>query len=339
MAMGAKRGSRKVNKPNKYRVYKRFGSDIEAAMCSKKVEPHLRGHKGWEVIKVARKYHSELASPLNNMIMSAEVNWDKCGNNAIFVQPKDVNALLKGKYTLNKLPDFFTPYPAFTLCLPASFEVNGIKPSGVLVSVHPEYDSFKACMREMLTLIGAPIIEPEQQEEGIRNIMTIAYTEPGGAHCAMSYHGEQLTAIFNANNFKEYLALINDAEMISACEVRLNEAENELQYTLIKLIVGLSVFCMAKRAAMVDGFPQVKSFVLDRPFGDSVKSYTLNTSFSSGNGTRPGEHHRSWFIRQLSHEKYYQGENANLMPNSRFVFVDDTVVNAKINPKHLRINK
>ena len=42
------------------------------------------------------------------MIMTAEVNWDKSGNNAIFVQPKDVDALLKGKYSLNKLPELFT---------------------------------------------------------------------------------------------------------------------------------------------------------------------------------------------------------------------------------------
>ena len=166
-----------------------------------------------------------------------------------------------------------------------------------------------------------------------------AYTEPSGAHCAMSYHGEQLTAIFNAKDFKEYLSLIEDAEMHDVYEAKLTEAENELQYTLIKLIVGLSVFCMAKPTAIHEGFPKVKLFSLDSPFGNGVKSHSLSTSFSTGNGTRPGEHHRSWFIRQLSHEKYYQGEHAGKAPNSRFAFVDDTLVNSKVNPKHLRTDQ
>tara|TARA_R110001583_G_scaffold174017_14_gene328283 strand:+ start:561 stop:1568 length:1008 start_codon:yes stop_codon:yes gene_type:complete len=335
--MSAKRGNRKVSKPNKYRVYKRFGSDIEAAMESKKLDPHLRGHKGWDAIKAVRRFQNEITSPLNNMIMSAEVHWDRCGNNAIFIQPKDVDALLKGKYSLNKLPQFFTPYPAFTLCLPASFEVNGIKPSGVLVSVHPQYDSFTTCMREMFVLIGAPVLEPAPQQQEIRNIMTVAYTVPDGAHCAMSYHGEQLAAIFSAKNFKEYLSLIDDAELIGATEAKLSVEENELQYKLIKLIVGMSVFCMAKSGSIVDGFPKVKGFTLDNPVSDGVKSHSLNTSFSTGNGTRPGEHHRTWFIRQLSHEKYYQGEFSDYIPNSRFVFVEDALVNSNVKPKHVDI--
>ena len=94
---------------------------------------------------------------------------------------------------------------------------------------------------------------------------------------------------------------------------------------------------MAKSGSIVDGFPKVKGFTLDNPVSDGVKSHSLNTSFSTGNGTRPGEHHRTWFIRQLSHEKYYQGEFSDYIPNSRFVFVEDALVNSNVKPKHVDI--
>jgi len=124
--------NKKGSARNKFRVYSRFCTLIEKSMASSRAPKELRGKKGWEALKETACLYPEIISPMNNLILSAEVQWEKNGMNALFVLQKDIDALLKGKYSLNKLPAMFTPYKAFTICLPAEFQVNGIKPGASL---------------------------------------------------------------------------------------------------------------------------------------------------------------------------------------------------------------
>jgi len=323
------------NKPTKrakFRVYSRFCSLIEKSMASSRVPPEMRNLKGWQALRAISKMNDEFASPINKLIMSAEVNWESTGSHALFVQQRDIDALLDGKYSLNKLPEMFTPYKAFTLCLPAEFEVKGIKPGGVLVSTYPDMSDYNACLQTVFAHLDMEGVAPPDGLQQGSDIMTISYMDSDGAHSVLSYYGRELETIFKAKSFAEYKKSIYDVEGITQTEANLSDDEKELQYVLIKLIVSLSIFAMTKTNAIVDGFPKVKGFVMDHPFGEKVQSTSLTTPFKTRSVS---EHHRSWFIRQLSHEKYYQGDYANWAPNSRFVFVEDTVVNSKIHPKHL----
>lgn len=328
--------SKPVKRP-KFRVYSRFCSFMEKQFASKNVPEHLRGLKGWDVLREMVN-HGGFLSPINKLIMSAEAAWEDSGMHALFVEQKDIDALLKGKYSLNKLPALFTPYKSFALCLPAEFSVEGIKPGGgVLVSTYPDMADYDKVLRTALEKVGVEGVEPpeEQRQQG-SNIMTMTYLGADNAHVVLSYYGEQLESLFNSKNFAEYKQHSNSLSISSPLDMDLDEGEQKLQYTLVKLVLSISIFAMAKPDSIVSGFPKAKGFVLDGTIGDGVSSSSLTASFKRRSVT---EHYRSWFLRQLSHEKYYQGEFKNLAPNTRFVFVEDTVVNSKVNPKHLDIVK
>jgi len=194
---------------------------------------------------------------------------------------------------------------------------------------------YRACLRDVFKRLDSPLVNAPDDDSADKNIMIIAYMGKDGSHSVLSYFGEQLMDIFQSKSFSEYRTHTHDLKVIGRTESALNEDENELQYTLIKLIVSLSIFAMAKEDAIADGFPKVKGFVLSNAIGDGVVSSSLNTSFKKGTHASPDEHYRSWFIRQLSHQKYYQGEHASLPANSRFVFVEDALVNSKAAPKHI----
>jgi hypothetical protein len=321
-------------KRSKFRVYTRVCCAIERKFATKGIPACFKNLKGWSAIRELMKYYGhQLKSPMNTIAMTAEVNWEKSGMNALFVEQKDIDALLKGKYSLNKLPKVFTPYKAFALCLPAEFEVKGIKPGGVLISTYPDMDDFENTIKEMIDKIGVNGIDPpEEQRQYGTNIMTITYSDIEGRTTVLNYHSEQLERLFKSKDFAEYRSYLFPFESKSPMGEELDENEVELQYVLVKLVLSISVFAMTKPDAILSGFPKVKGFALDGAIEEGVSSSSLSAGFKK---SRPSEHYRSWYIRQLSHEKYYQGEYKNYPPNSRFVFVEDTVVNSKVNPKHL----
>jgi hypothetical protein len=276
-------------KRSKFRVYSRFYSAIEKQFASKNVPAHLKNLKGWAALRELVSYNGDMISPINKLIMSAEVNWENSGMNALFVEQKDINALLKGKYSLNKLPEVFTPYKAFTLCLPAEFEVKGVKPGGgVLISTYPDMNDYNETLKEALNKVGIDGIElPEEQRQQGSNIMTMTYRGADGAEAVLSYFGEQLESLFKSKSFAEYKSHSNSIELASPMDMELDEGEKEFQYTLVKLVLSISIFAMAKPDAIVNGFPKVKGFTLDNSVGDGVSSSSLSASFKK---TSPSEH-------------------------------------------------
>jgi hypothetical protein len=331
--------NKKIAKRSKFKMYTRFSSMIEKGLANKRamVPDDIRSYKGWDAIKLMYSMSDEANTPINALIIAAESRWETTGMNALFLRQVDVDALMNGKYTINKLPKLLTPFPSFTLCLPSEFEVRGIKPGGVLVSTYPDMDTFAESSRQAYRNIGindCHMGSPQQQGD---NILTLTYMDKDGAHNVMSYLGEQLEAVMKARSYKEFKGLVTDFKDKSRLDSDLSDAEKELHYVLLKIIVSLSVYAMAREDAIVDGFPKVKGFALDKTLEHGVKSSSLTASFKKR--ASPQDVYRTWFIRQLSHEKYYQGEYANWQPNSRFVFVEDTLVNSSASPKSLNLQK
>lgn len=330
--------NQKTVRRSKYRVYTRFYTNIVDAIIKNKGgnQPQLRNARGWAALKGVVEAGvlpiRELMAPINCSILAAEAQWERSDLPAIFVQQKDVTNMMSGKFTINKLPELLTPFKAFTLCLPADFSIKGIKPGGVLVATYPDEHNYADCLKQTLgkLKLGDDFIHPPQD---VKNIMTLAYTAPDGGHCVASHHGENLVTILNSKNFTEFKSLVKPIKNMNWYDSELNDDEMELQYAIFKLVLSISVYTMAKENAIKEGFPPVKGFVLDRPFGEEVTSYSLMTSFQQH--ASPKEHYRSWHIRQLVHEKFYQGEYATLPPNTRFVFVDDAIVNGKSSPKYI----
>lgn len=72
----------------------------------------------------------------------------------------------------------------------------------------------------------------------------------------------------------------------------------------------------AFRKAKFKAIELVSSTLSEEPFSSSTSS-----------------HYRSWHIRQLRDDRYYQNEYKDLKPGSRLVFVKDSFINRDISPK------
>jgi hypothetical protein len=112
-----------------------------------------------------------------------------------------------------------------------------------------------------------------------------------------------------------------------------------LQYTLLKLAMNLAVYAKAKPEILQSGFPAKSELAMSSRDEAPIKAMRMTIgSKRRGQGLPLSEHHRSWFLRQLSHEKYYQGEYAHLRHGDRFVFVDECAVAGAGDPHHISLN-
>ena len=69
-----------------------------------------------------------------------EYNWATQGAKTIFIEDiTTLNRLINSKYNINDVSEDLLPFNAFTITPPKDFEVNGIKPSGILVNICHEY--------------------------------------------------------------------------------------------------------------------------------------------------------------------------------------------------------
>jgi hypothetical protein len=319
---------------SKYRTYPRIISNLKKVFSSFK---SLKKASDWDLLKKVNSVSPEFFTPVNCMLIANEISWARDGRQAIFLGKADIKSLLKGKYSVSQLPSKFTPYNAFMMCLPAEFEHEGLKPSGVLVACQDESGFSEGSLSLLGHRAGIQSITDEDDDfdPSYCRGLTISYcVNNETARTQLSMYDDNLDRILSADTYKQYIKEQNaiNKEFEINFDSGLTDDEHHLQFKILRLVVGLSVYLMAKPNALQLGFPKDKGFLLDAPFKEDVTSHSLATRATHAS---PQEHHRSWFIRQLTHDKYYQGEYATLPPRSRFTFVDETMVNSSSHVQHV----
>ena len=323
--------AKKAKKNQKYRIYPMHSAQIKRTLDKQSREFKPMGK--WESLQRIFKHQPVLQNTTTANIHVAELQWESQGRNALFLNLDDIRTIERGCCKVKFVPDNFLPFKSFMLCLPAGYEAHGIRPTGLLIT---SFDSQKERVQNINNCRLK--IDPESpvvldnaikyQGKGI----SIAYR---GTHekefTTLDLYGEDLESMVNSKTFSDFVTVY---EKMSGHAVNyfsqspLTTSERQLQYTLFKLVMSLSMYIKAKPDVLTEGFPVKGGFSLSEPFSEPVRSLTINVS--SKHRDSPEEHHRGWFIRQLVAECYYRGEYKDLEPGSRMVFVDETPVHLKV---------
>jgi hypothetical protein len=272
-------------------------------------------------------------------ILYGEQVRESTGNHAVFLSESDTERLLRGKYTLDTLPVDLFPYPAFTVCFPSSFEVHGKKLPGAQVSFVSDKTSFLENAEDLLRKLPDAQFFSKGKAADVayhENELTISYVDHGDEdHTFLTYRGDTLLQVINSDNFKEFKKKTTSFTDRWLRAEKLDDKELERQYVILRAVLGMCVYIKARPQALQDGFPKARNFSLSEPFGVPTRSMNLNLGNVAPSKSSPNEHYRSWHIRQLSHERYYQNEHKDLAPGSRLVFVSDTMVNSTATVKNI----
>lgn len=112
--------------------------------------------------------------------------------------------------------------------------------------------------------------------------------------------------------------------------------DNILNGRLLSIIGKFLVFSHVAPNSLSNGFPIANLKTKTLAPEKNLQPSTLNTFSVIVPDADRNAHYRSWFMRQLRHEKYYKGEFKDYKPGSRVVFVSPTMVGEKVSAETFR---
>jgi hypothetical protein len=323
------------NKSKKYSLYPPLYKMVE----KKNKQINGKSATAWNGLKSFFKQAGQIDAAdtiMNYKRVANEYHWAKQGSKTIFIEDiETVNRLINSKYNINDISEELLPFEAFTISPPKDFEVNGIQPSGILVNICHEHKMHSKIFSKFDNEINSPISSqyPPCPADNSRIVISLSYkTNKDVAYNFSEFKSDNILEIINAKSITKYKELVKNFEGITDIRSDMNEEESELAQTLIRMVVGLGIFIKAKPDSLVDGLPSINISQSSMP-EQGTKKYSFKPTKLTTNSVE--SHYRNWYIRQLSHPKYYQNEHKNKTTGSRFVFVKDTIVNETTTPMHI----
>jgi hypothetical protein len=319
----------------KYELYQ-FPFDIMSEKRSKWKKRHL-DVKG--AIHSALKSVASDSDSLDGLLCAAfaEVYFNLEGKKALFLTESNILFFSRGRYQVNIFNHTILPHNIFTLNFPKGTQLGDFSVRGACAwfqEEHKPYDEAQKAFQSKFDLDGTGDESVFDKEL----IISLLVQDKGAYYHSMPISKALILLAVNKDTPKAF---------VKHCCQRLRDSEGGISgdglfekalctafYHAARLIMGISAFCQYRTDALQPGFPKVK-FSLPQQSERPAASHLLTPSDASGSGASRDEHYRSWFLRQLCHEKYYQGEHANLKRGSRWVFVSDTLVNSNKLPENI----
>lgn len=279
-------------------------------------------------------FSSDFSNNLDKHLLISEVLWDHDGRNVIF--PGDVDLyknLLKSKFSLDGCVSLKLPYESFILAMPKGFEIDGIAIPSVIVQYcragyrRARYDLAASKMSL------SQFVHDEGELAG-KDSLSFFYQSPNddlGVMVQVNQSLEQVSLALKASSPAEYalsLGRIPD-HLVSPCALEPSDIDVVLQYTITKLVAGISVYLSANGIDSLQlGLPAMGSISMNNMKTDLRYSLSHIPSFTAGRSSLPAENlsYRRFHFRQLRSPIYYQNEHKDLPCGSRWVFVKEAIV-------------
>lgn len=286
-------------------------------------------------------YRPSLVHSLDFMILAEEHFWKRSGGHAVFPEsPVVLDNLVKAKYHLEDASGIDLPFESFILSIPQGYKIDGIAIPSTLVTWVPYQQSQNHTINPFCDYIG--IARPEQvnhepsgEAERSLGIVFRDQNNPSVYNRALAIESK-LPAILKAKDIYEFNAVLGKYDDNTFKNVITSDATDLfIQFHLFKLIAALAVYNQATGGKrLLDGFPgSLMPKMIGKAESMDVKISTLNNFTPPPTARAAAEMHaRTWFFRQLNSERYYQGEYEKMRRGSRYVFVSETVVGAKVAP-------
>lgn len=320
---------------SKYKIYP-FIKQKQAKIL-RKGDKKFKKKSDWESMAYLYNAYPALCNEIEFNILAEEYFWERAGRQALFIQSADdASRFITSRYSLKMMTESILPFSSFMMCLPSDFNVDGLSCSGVLVSAIKTRDVKTELFDPLCNKLNMPPSKVKTETDSESVLLMLVYKIEGdSAYSRALIDSNKLETIANTASLDEYKENVGKyGENYIFTSESDDPKEHKLQQTLIRLILGVSIYLKAKPESLTPGYPSKNKMVFEGGLFDKQNS-PFYPSLAKRDGTSPVAHTRSWFIRQLIHDRYYQNEYKSRPRGSRFVFVDETTVNLKVNPKHI----
>jgi hypothetical protein len=278
-----------------------------------------------------------------------EQKWKDIGAPAIFPQSGMlIEKLFDANFTFEDDVKLNLPHETFSIAMPKDFKVNDALVPGFMVNIQKNEDFIEEHVIPMIKKTdqlnyAIPTKEARDRKNDKVNIDLI-YIDPKNrdANIHLRINEKVLGKILNFKNmsdFEDYLEsemVDNDfdlhADFIRNKDMTLQDAA--VQFAMLKTLAVINVYLEAtNNQKLKKGLPgqYIPSFlgtdVSMRPQDIlDVQETEMITKLRSN----PEAHYRKFHFRNLRHEKFYGGKHKDKDLGSRWVFVNDSVINEKL---------
>jgi hypothetical protein len=270
-------------------------------------------------------------NPVMLTILANELAWSRSGRKVIFPENKGlVLDLLKSAADVKDPRGLVFPFSSFSIACPEGMEINGTAIKSSLISymkirevnetlLKSMYSETKLKNRIALRFTGK---DPEER------IFYIIQRSSLGRPFSYCFLESDVPGIMAAKDYREGLNAISFRVDKSPDNIPEQEEELKEQFYAVKLACALGIYNQATDSKfLTPGLPEdgpPRQFITGGQWQKNISPSCLQAPPVEKDS--PRGHVRSWFFRQLRHEKYYQKEYKTLAPGSRWRFVRSALV-------------
>lgn len=276
------------------------------------------------------------AGGLGGRTYLAEWCWLLSNKTMIFVKDNETcESIFKGKYEISYIDGITPPSKNFILNFPASYRVEGFKMPSLSVCVYTsgkyKEEVFDPVMSHA-NLNEEFISDDGEHYTGLMlEVFFALFSEEDGKWARHRFFSPwNLLGRFleteNPGLFKNQ----GDRDLTDITEA--TEKEQRLTFLAMKFVVSFMVYCQATNGkCLIDGLPgnSIGNKELEKAFNTKdITKLTLQKANDTPEAeSEKDQHYRSWHIRQLRDERYYQNSHKDSPRGSRLVFVKDSIIN------------
>ena len=282
----------------------------------------------------------EFVQSIEAPIMAEEWFWMQHSRVAIFPEDWQVlDSLLSAKYDLSQWEGFTMPHEAFVMAFPRDYYIGPYRAMGCMVQWVKNCERKSRVFDPFMRYIGWPPVQVDgdPQYHHVYSMQVTSSMEVNGQRAWMRavIPAPFIPDILRCQNGQEYKKVMGDLHYSNEINrLDLNDDDNDYQFCLVKLLLALGVYSSAKADALEPGFPGARPKFLEEKGVPTSTDLTLSTGLGRGE-SRDG-HWRNWHFRQLTHDRYYQGEHEGKPKGSRMVFVRGAFVGQDVEAETLK---
>jgi hypothetical protein len=279
----------------------------------------------------------EILRSMEPLIHMEEYEWISSPQriNYFFDSEDLVENLIKSASNIQDETALYNGSESFTVAIPESAKWFP-KITGMLVSIGKHESRNERILQPFFKWLKGPV--PQVEIAGDLGHFTICATyRVKGSECwiRLVIPSHWIPILLNSESPNEWADFMRkESKFHFKFMAGLTREEEVEQYYLSRLLLGLLVYRKSLPHRITEGTPTGRA-EFATPF-IAKRSTPLKVSPPTREHSSPSGHYRSWHFRQLMNERFYKGEHKDKKIGSRIVFVSDSVVGQKQQPKTVR---
>ena len=273
---------------------------------------------------------------LDFLIFCEEWSWMQSGHHTLFPESEDVlKRLASADFETRELSSLEMPFGSFVLAMPKGYEIDGVEMPSVLVT-WGRFDEYgEERMAPLTDHLGLPRLGNRYPESskglmGLQIVYRDHQRKKDLVYARCSLTADQFHDLLKSRTLEDFQSRAGHYENSNFRAILDNDHHDlVIQFHMLKTIIAIAIFNQATDGVHIkEGVPTSKVKMIGRIPGERSVASTLSMPGIEKDTISPEAHYRRWHFRQLTHERYYQGEHSHKARGSRWTFVRDAYVGA-----------